>query len=62
MNSAESKYIENKAYLARCAREWTLTLRESGTRLALEFGREDEWLRCVKGDFPKYIPFLTEHC
>src|ERR1035437_10863707 len=62
MNTAESKYIENKAYLSRCAREGTLALRESGTRLALEFGREDEWLRCVKGDFPKYIPFLTEHC
>ena len=62
MNPAESKYIENKAYLSRCAREWTLALRESGARQALEFGREDEWLRCVKGDFPKYIPFLTEKC
>jgi ubiquinone/menaquinone biosynthesis C-methylase UbiE len=62
MNTAESKYIENKAYLSRCAREGTLALRESGMRRALEFGREDEWLRCVKGDFPKYVPFLTEHC
>jgi ubiquinone/menaquinone biosynthesis C-methylase UbiE len=62
MNAAESKYIENKAYLSRCAREGTLTLRESGTRTALEFGREDEWLRCAKGDLPKYIPFLKEHC
>jgi ubiquinone/menaquinone biosynthesis C-methylase UbiE len=62
MNTAESKYIENKAYLSRRAREWTLALQESGTRQALEFGREDAWLRCVKGDFPKYIPFLTEHC
>src|ERR1039457_6348591 len=62
MNTAESKYTENKAYLARCERESTLALRETGTRRALEFGREDEWLRCVKGDFPKYIPFLTENC
>jgi ubiquinone/menaquinone biosynthesis C-methylase UbiE len=62
MNTAESKYIENKAYRALCAREGTHTLRDSGTRLALEFAREDEWLRCVKGDFPKYIPFLTEKC
>jgi ubiquinone/menaquinone biosynthesis C-methylase UbiE len=62
MNTAESKYIENKAYLSRCAREWALILRESGTRQALEFGREEDWLRCVKGDFPKYIPFLTENC
>ena len=52
MNTAESKYTENKAYLARCERETTLALRETGTRRALEFGREDEWLRCVKGDFP----------
>jgi ubiquinone/menaquinone biosynthesis C-methylase UbiE len=62
MNTAESKYIENKAYLSRCAREWTLALRESGPRQAIEFGREDEWLRGLKGDFPKYIPFLAEHC
>ena len=62
MNTAESKYIENKAYLSRCAREGTHALGESGTRQALEFGREDDWLRCVKGDLPKYIPFLKEHC
>jgi ubiquinone/menaquinone biosynthesis C-methylase UbiE len=62
MNAAESKYVENKAYLARCAREGTLALREPGTRQALDLGREDEWSRCVKGDFPKYIPFLAEHC
>jgi ubiquinone/menaquinone biosynthesis C-methylase UbiE len=62
MNTGESKYSENKAYLARCEREWTLALQETGTRRALEFGREDEWLRCVKGDFPKYIPFLKENC
>jgi ubiquinone/menaquinone biosynthesis C-methylase UbiE len=62
MNTAESKYIENKAYLSRCAREWTLALQESRTRPTLEFGREDEWPRCVKGDLPKYIPFLVEHC
>jgi ubiquinone/menaquinone biosynthesis C-methylase UbiE len=62
MNPVESKYIENKAYLARCAREWPLAPREAGTRQALEFGGEEEWLRCVKEDFPKYIPFLTKKC
>src|ERR1017187_7940652 len=61
MNTAESKYTENKAYLSRCAREWTLRLQESGTRSSVEFAREDEWLRCAKGDFPKYVPFLTVH-
>src|ERR1039458_6352340 len=63
MNTAESKYIENKAYLSRRAREGSLAWQESGTRQALEFvGREDEWLRCVKGDFSRYIPFLAGHC
>jgi ubiquinone/menaquinone biosynthesis C-methylase UbiE len=62
MNPAESKYVENKAYLARCTREWTLGLQESGTRQAIEFVQEDEWFRCVKEDFPKYVPFLTEKC
>jgi ubiquinone/menaquinone biosynthesis C-methylase UbiE len=62
MNTAESKYIESKAYRARCAREGPHTLRGLRTRRALEFGPEDEWLRSVKGNFPKYIPFLTEKC
>jgi ubiquinone/menaquinone biosynthesis C-methylase UbiE len=62
MNTAESKYIENKAYLARCAHEQALLLRETGSSRATEFGSEDEWLRCVKESFPKFIPFLTERC
>jgi len=27
-----------------------------------EFKSEAEWLRCVKEDFPKFIPFLTKRC
>jgi len=26
------------------------------------FKSEAEWLRCVKEDFPKFIPFLTKQC
>lgn len=26
------------------------------------FKSEADWLRCVKDDFPKFIPFLTKHC
>lgn len=26
------------------------------------FKSEAGWLRCVKDDFPKFIPFLTKHC
>jgi ubiquinone/menaquinone biosynthesis C-methylase UbiE len=62
MNTAESKYLENKAYLARCAREQTLAFRETAGRLATEFGSEEDWLRCVKDTFPKFIPFLTQNC
>src|SRR3974377_1418627 len=61
MNIPESKYIENKAYLARCAREQTLAFREATDRLATEYGSEEEWLRCVNDTFPKFIPFLTEN-
>jgi ubiquinone/menaquinone biosynthesis C-methylase UbiE len=37
-------------------------LRESAARLGMESGNEEEWLRCVKEDFPRFIPFLTEKC
>ena len=43
MNPAESKYVENKAYLSRCAREVSPAVRESAGNPALEFGREEEW-------------------
>jgi ubiquinone/menaquinone biosynthesis C-methylase UbiE len=62
MNTAESKYIENRPYLARCANEQALPLRESGSWRATDFGSEAEWLRCVKESFPKFLPFLTEKC
>ncbi len=62
MSVAESKYVENKAYLSRAAREWTLALHDLWARQATELSQEDEWFRCVKEDFPKYTPFLTEKC
>jgi ubiquinone/menaquinone biosynthesis C-methylase UbiE len=37
-------------------------LRESAARLGMESGNEEEWLRCVKEDFPRFIPILTEKC
>ena len=27
-----------------------------------EFASDAEWLRCVKEDFPKFVPFLTKQC
>jgi ubiquinone/menaquinone biosynthesis C-methylase UbiE len=62
MSLAESKYIDNKAYLSRRARERPAALGEFGVRQAAEAAGETEWLRSVKQEFPKYIPFLTGNC
>lgn len=62
MNREESKYIENKAHLARHAEERLLAFRRAETRIATEFSNETEWLRSVKEDFPKFVPFLTRNC
>jgi ubiquinone/menaquinone biosynthesis C-methylase UbiE len=62
VHSAESKYIDRKSYLSRYAHERTLALRESAARLGMESDNEAEWLRCVKEDFPRFIPFLTGKC
>jgi ubiquinone/menaquinone biosynthesis C-methylase UbiE len=62
VHSAESKYVDRKSYLSRYAHERTLALRESAARLGMESENEEEWLRCVKEDFPRFIPFLTKKC
>jgi len=62
MRSSPSKYIENKADAARYASKQALALREAQERRANEFVDEAEWFRCVKDEFPKYLPFLREHC
>ncbi len=62
VNATESKYIEKKLRLPHLAYEQELAGRESKARLTAEFGSEAEWLRCVKEDFTKFIPFLTQHC
>jgi len=62
MSPTESKYVENKAYLARLAREARLGARENWLRQATEFLPEEQWFRHVKQDFPKYVPFLMKQC
>lgn len=37
-------------------------MHEAQARRATEFSDETEWYRCVREDFPKYLPFLREHC
>jgi len=58
----ESIYIEKKGFLSDLAHQDELAFRESKDHLALEFGSEEEWLRCVTDEFPRFIPFLTGPC
>jgi ubiquinone/menaquinone biosynthesis C-methylase UbiE len=62
MKPAESKYVENKAYLARAAREGILAPRDSWGRQVTELSQQDESLQSVKEDFPDYVTFLTQRC
>lgn len=60
MTVGESKYIEKRSYLSRYTHERNVAKRESEDRLRAEF--TDDWLRAVKFDLPKFIPFLTKKC
>ena len=63
MNSAESKYIEKKAYLSRYTHERTVALRErQGAEWPGDFRNEKEWLRSLQKELPRFIPFLKEKC
>ncbi len=61
MSTGESKYVEKKGYLSPFAQPATLAWREARAR-ATEFSDEQAWLRAVREDFPKFIPFLTRRC
>jgi SAM-dependent methyltransferase len=60
VSTDESKYIETKSYLSRYTHEWKVAARESEERLAEEFS--GDWLRSVREELPKFIPFLTREC
>lgn len=62
MRKNESIYIEKKGFLSNLAHQDELAFRESKDHLAVEFGSEEEWLRCVASEFPKFMPFLTGSC
>ena len=62
MSLAESKYVENKAYLARCARQWPSGAGEPVGRQVAESAPEADWSPAIKAEYPKYIPFLTREC
>jgi SAM-dependent methyltransferase len=58
----KSRYVEKKSYLLRLAHSRELAAQAAGNHYHAGFASEAEWLRCVKEDFPKYIPFLTRKC
>ena len=62
MSQTESRYIEKKAHASRPAHERELALRAAEARLVREFANEEEWLRTVKKDFTKFVPFLVRNC
>jgi ubiquinone/menaquinone biosynthesis C-methylase UbiE len=62
MNPAESKYVENRAYLSRVAREGIAGPRESWGQPSAQAGEEAPPLGCAREDLPKYVPFLTGPC
>ncbi len=62
MSPTESRYVERKNYLLRLAHSRELASRAAGESLHAGFASETEWLRCMKEDFPKFIPFLKKKC
>ena len=62
MKPAESRYVENKAYLARAAREGVSAPRASSPRDATGFSKRGKSSRHRKENLPRYVPFLTKQC
>lgn len=62
MNTNESKYIDKKDYLSTYSHARMLAWRESGGRLKGEPADPEEWLRTLKEELPRFIPFLTDTC
>jgi SAM-dependent methyltransferase len=62
VKATESKYIEKKGYLSRLARADELAAREAQGRLPGESASEAEWLRRMREDYRRFVPFLTRKC
>ena len=63
MDAAESRYIERKAYLSRYTHERTVALREhKGPEWPGDFRNDKQWLRSLREELPRFIPFLQEKC
>ena len=62
MSHTESKYVEKKSHVLRPVHERNLATRAAEARLVREFAGEDDWLRTVKRDYTKFVPFLVRKC
>ena len=60
MKPVESKYQENPHHLSRYTHERLLAVRETDARPEQEFNQE--WLKAVKEEFPRFLPFLKNEC
>lgn len=59
---SESKYIEKKGYRSRYTQERVWRPRPEESRATATPAEQAEWLRTLKEDLPKFIPFLTARC
>jgi len=62
LTNAESKYVEKKGFLSRYAHEGMVARREACGDPSLEFGSQEAWVRALKEDLPRFIPFLKKKC
>lgn len=62
MKPAESRYVENKAYLARASREGVVAPRASRARAATAFSQPGKSVQQIRENLPRYVPFLAKQC
>jgi len=61
VSTSGSRYIEKEGYLSSYSHERTIELRESAHR-SITAAQEAEWLRSLRRDLPRFIPFLIKKC
>jgi SAM-dependent methyltransferase len=62
VNSHESKYVEKKGYHSRYTHERMPALRDASGRLKGQPADPEEWMRTLKDELPRFVPFLTRKC
>ncbi len=61
MSTSGSRYIEKRGYLSSYSHERTIELREA-TRRPITSDQENDWLRSLQRDLPRFVPFLIQKC